>query len=72
MCVRFCASVISRVIGYDVLLKGWLFGMLMRESRYFSGLGPAMRMDESCCWAVDFSALSQGVLFEVAVCVSLM
>ena len=45
------------VIGHYVLLEGWLFGFLVRESRYFSWLGPTMRMDRSCCWKGDFSAL---------------
>ena len=39
-----------RVIGHFVLLEGWLFGFLVRESRCFSWLGPTMRMDRSCCW----------------------
>ena len=33
-----------------MLLEGRVFGFFVRESRYFSWLGPAMRMDESCCW----------------------
>ena len=43
-----------------MLLEGWLFGFLVRESRCFSWLGPTMRMDKSCCWKGDFSALSRG------------
>ena len=43
-----------------MLLEGWLFGFLVRESRYFSWLGPTMRMDRSCCWKADFLALSRG------------
>ena len=38
-----------RVIGHYVLLEGQLFGFLVPESRYFSWLGPTMRMDRSCC-----------------------
>ena len=38
------------VIGHYVLLLARLFGFLVRESRYFSWLGPTMRMDKSCCW----------------------
>ena len=45
------------VIGHYVLLEGQLFGFLVPESRYFSWLGPTMRMDRSCCWKGDFSAL---------------
>ena len=48
------------VIGHCVLLEGWLFGFLVRESRFFSWLGPTMRMDRSCCWKGDFSALLRG------------
>ena len=43
-----------------MLLEGWLFGFLVRESRCFSWLGPTMRMDKSCCWKGDFLALSRG------------
>ena len=32
----------------------------MRESRCFSWLGPTVRMDRSCCWKGDFSALLRG------------
>ena len=43
-----------------MLLLGCCFGFLARESRYFSWLGPTMRMDKSCCWYGDFSAFSRG------------
>ena len=36
-----------------MLLEGQLFGFLVPESRYFSWLGPTMRMDRSCCWKGD-------------------
>ena len=48
------------VIGHYVLLVARLFGFLVRESRCFSWLGPTMRMDKSCCWEGDFSALLRG------------
>ena len=48
---------VVRVIGHYVLLEGQLFVFLVPESRYFSWLGPTMRMDRSCCWKGDFSAL---------------
>jgi len=51
---------VVRVIGHYVLLEGQLFGFLVPESRYFSWLGPTMRMDRSCCWKGDFSALLRG------------
>ena len=37
----------TRVIGHYVLLEGRLFGLLVRESRCFSWLGPTWRMDKS-------------------------
>ena len=43
-----------------MLLVARLVGFLVRESRHFSWLGPTMRMDKSCCWERDFSALSRG------------
>ena len=49
-----------RVIGHYVLVLWRLFGLLVRESRYFSWLGPTMRMDRSCCWKGDFSACGRG------------
>ena len=54
------ADGLSWVIGHYVLLEGQLFGFLVPESRYFSWLGPTMRMDRSCCWKGDFSALLRG------------
>ena len=42
--------------GQNVLLEGWLFGFLVRESHFFSWLGPTMRLDKSCCWKGDFLA----------------
>ena len=39
-----------------MLLEGQLFGFLVPESRYFSWLGPTMRMDRSCCWKGGYLA----------------
>ena len=46
--------------------------MLVRESRCFSWLGPTMRMDKSCCWRGDFSALLRGKVTILVGCVCLV
>ena len=42
------------------------------ESRYFSCLGPTMRMDRSCCWKGNFSALSRGKVTFLGGCACLV
>ena len=43
-----------------MLLEGRLFGLLVRESRCFSWLGPTMRMGKTCWLSGDLSALLRG------------
>ena len=49
-----------------------LFGLVVRESRCFSRLEPTMRMDKSCCFCVDFSALWRGKVGILVGCVCLV